>query len=343
MRRTSPLFLLALLPVLSLATPALADDAPPAPDTAKTDKSAAAEELFRQGIQLMKEGKFADACPKLEASNKVSWAPGTTINLADCYEQLGRLASAWAKYLEAEPHFRNRTPPDDRADIAKERAEALYPKLSRINITVPAEAKVAGLTVTRDGDPVDESQWGNGLPVDPGKHVVEVTAPGKKPWRWEAEVGAGGATVSVNVPVLEAQPNEDHDPVAPVDSSMPVQRKVAIGAGAAGVVGLAIGGIFGGLTLGKVGDANKTCTPNGGDSFICDEAGAKLRDEAKGLSTISTVGLIAGGILAAGGVVLWFTAPSGPAPSKEAASRRSLFVAPVVGQGTTGLTAGGKF
>lgn len=345
MRRIQVFAPIALLSVCVSAT-TLAADPPAKPastttpsDTAKTDKSAAAEDLFRQAIELMQAGKFAEACPKLEASNKVSWAPGTTINLADCYEKTGRLASAWAKYLEAEPHFRNRNPPDARADIAKQRAEALYPKLSRINITVPANAKVQGLTITRDGDPVDETQWGTGLPVDPGKHVVLVSAPGKKSWKWEAEVGAGGATVSVNVPVLET---EEKAPETPVETGMPMQRKIAIGAGAGGVLGLALGGVFGGLTLGKVGDANKTCTQVNG-VYQCDAAGAQARDDAKGLSTISTVGFIAGGVLLAGGVVLWLTAPSAGQPSKEKTAARSLWIAPAAGPQITGFSAGGSF
>ena len=345
-------WLAAPVVALSLASPALAQSpagsaAPASPPAsaqpasqAKTDSSVIAQELFDQGLKLMAEGKLAEGCAKLEASNKAAWAPGTTINLADCYEQIGRIASAWAKFLESEPHFRNRTPPDPRADIAKQRAEALYPKLSRLTIEVPAESKVAGLTIARDGDPVDEQQWGTGLPVYPGKHVVEVSAPGKKPWKWEADVGAGGATVSVKVPVLEDAPMVEPPPAA--DTGMPLQKKIAIGVGAAGVVGLVVGGVFGGLTLGKVGDSNKTCTQSAGGVFVCDEPGAKLRDEAGGLSTVSTAALIAGGVLAAGGVVLWVTAPS-TAPAKDTAARRpAIWVAPTFG-GTTGVSAGARF
>jgi hypothetical protein len=359
-------WLAAPLVILSLASPAIAAD-PPAPGAAaapppasgqpaspaKTDGAAVAQTLFDEGIELMKQGKLTEACAKLEASNKAAWAPGTTINLADCYEQSGRLASAWAKFLESEPHFRNRTPPDPRADIAKQRAEALFPKLSRLTIEVPADSKIAGLTITRDGDPVDEAQWGTGVPVDPGTRVVEASAPGKKPWKWEAAVGAGGATVSVKIPPLEAAPVTA--PPATQDTGMPLQRKIAIGVGAAGVVGLAVGGIFGGLTLGKVGDADKTCTPSAGGTFVCDAPGAALRDEAAGLATISTAGLIAGGVLAAGGVVLWLTAPGpgpAPAPAKDTtgqaparrptAARPALWVAPTFGS-TTGFSAGARF
>lgn len=310
-----------------------------------TGKKVIAQELFDQGMALMQEGKFAEACPKLEASNKAEWAPGTTINLADCYERIGRLASAWALFLECEPHFRNRNPPDSRADIARQRADSLYPKLSRIDISVPAGVEVAGLVIKRDGDPVDASQWGTGLPVDPGKHVVEASAPGKKTWRWEADVGAGGATVSVPVPALEDDPTAGPAPPAPGgEPGMPLQKKIALGAGAAGVAGLALGGVFGGLTLGAVGDADRSCTKVDG-TFQCDRAGADLRRQATAFSTASTVGFIAGGVLVAGAVVLWFSAPStAPAkPSKDMARIRKVWLAPAVGAQSAGLSAGGQF
>ncbi|MFO0586699.1 MAG: hypothetical protein U0441_04140 [Polyangiaceae bacterium] len=355
---------LLVVPVLSLAfaSVAFAGDPPkggaaPASEPVKTDAGAAAQDLFDQGIKLMTDGKFAEACPKLEASNRAAWAPGTTINLADCYEHVGRLASAWAKFLEAEPHFRNRTPPDPRADIAKKRAEALYPKLSRVEIDVPDASKAPGLVVKRDGDVVDESQWGNALPVDAGKHVVEVTAPGRVAWKWEADV-QGTTPAKVEVPALVASATASTatatasgaPTTAPTESGMATQKKIAIGAGALGVAGLVLGGVTGVLTLGKVADSNKTCAKLDDGTFRCDAAGGALRDDAKSLSTISTIGFIAGGVLAAGGVVLWLTAPSGapstpdsngPAP-KTASARRSLWISPAIGP-TSGVTVGGDF
>lgn len=344
MRRLPWISLIAVAAASSLAPRALADEtpaaAPSAPAPRETSKKAVAQELFDQGLKLIEEGKLAEACPKLAASNKAEWAPGTTFQLADCYERTGRLASAWALYLECEPHFRNRNPPDQRADLAEQRADSLYPKLSRLLISVPPEANEPGLVVRRDGEVVDGSQWGTGLPVDPGKHVVEASAPGKRTWRWEAEVGAGGATVSVPVPPLESGLT-----TAPGGGSgLPLQKKIAIGAGAAGVVGAALGGLFGGLTLGAVSQADQSCTKVG-DVFQCDATGADLRRSASTYSTVSTVGLVAGGLLVAGGVVLWFTAPSTapPKPSKETTAKRGVWVAPVVGAGSAGLSAGVRF
>jgi hypothetical protein len=51
------------------------------------------------------------------------------------------------------------------------------------------------------------------------------------------------------------------------------------------------------------------------------------------MGTISTIGFIAGGVLAAGGAILFFTAPSGSASS----TGEGAHVAPYVGLGHAGL------
>src|SRR4029078_12277038 len=82
---------IVLATLIASSTPARADRA--------TD-AATAQSLYDEGRQLMEQGKHADACPKLEASQKLDPGPGTQFHLADCYEHIGRTASAWALFLE---------------------------------------------------------------------------------------------------------------------------------------------------------------------------------------------------------------------------------------------------
>src|SRR5690242_6612861 len=62
---------------------------------------AAAQSLFDAAKQLVAQGKHAEACPKFLASFKLDPKPGTAVNLADCYEKTGQIASAWARFQEA--------------------------------------------------------------------------------------------------------------------------------------------------------------------------------------------------------------------------------------------------
>src|SRR5450432_3403221 len=66
-----------------------------APSFARADDSAAAQALFDQGKKAMAALNYAEACPKLEESYRLQEALGTLLNLADCYQRQGKLASAW--------------------------------------------------------------------------------------------------------------------------------------------------------------------------------------------------------------------------------------------------------
>src|SRR5689334_6286435 len=59
-----------------------------------------ARALFRSGRGLVAEGKYEQACPKFEQSLKLDPGLGTKFNLADCYEHLGKTATARTLFLE---------------------------------------------------------------------------------------------------------------------------------------------------------------------------------------------------------------------------------------------------
>jgi hypothetical protein len=274
---------------------------------------ATAEGLFTSGRKLMAAGNYAEACPKLAASQKLDPGVGTMLNLADCYEKSGQTASAWAVFRETISAARS-AGSKDREQLARDRAQALESKLSRITISV-APGQASTVHVTRDGVTVDPAALGTPLPIDPGKHVIEATAPGKKKWSEPIDVGTSGSQISVSVPALADAPASTTATSTDIDVGAAsskggggAQRGVAIAVGALGVAGVVVGTAFGLKAKGDWSDAKAKCSavPNG-----CTTEAVGQGSDAKSAANLSTVGFVVGALGLAGGAVLWFTAPKG--------------------------------
>jgi hypothetical protein len=290
------------------------------------DDKAAAQVLFDEGRKLMDAGKFAEACPKLESSQRLDPGAGTLLNLAACYDKNGQTASAWVTYTDAATASEERHP--DWAKRASERAKALYPKLSKL--TIDLANPPAGAAVKRDGKPVDTGSLGVAMPVDPGHHVIDVTAPGKLPFHSEVDVAAQNADAHVAV-ALEAAPVDqqhvDQQPLKPVEPLPPAdtgrgngQRIAGIVIAGVGVVGVGVGAVFGAIAIGQKNAATPNCSA---DLSRCNSAGKASIDSAFTSATVSTIAFIAGGVLAVTGLIVFIVAPR----SKETASA-SLILGP---------------
>jgi hypothetical protein len=287
-----------------------------------TSDSAAAQALFDQAKQLLADGHAADACPKLEESQRLEPRSGTLINLASCYEQTGRLASAWSKYIEAATAAKASGNPD-RETGARERAAALAPRLSKLTITVaPALKSLAGLEIRRDGVVVREPEWDLALPCDSGDHEITAQAPDHAPFKTKVTVAGEGQTTTVSVPELVAnltRPIDHHDerlypPLAtqPKDG-LGTARTVALVAGGVGVVGVGLGTAFGLMSKAKHDDAAKYC--NGAP--CTDERGVTDGNAAQSDGNISTAMMIVGGVGLTAGITLWLTAPKAGTPAAQ--------------------------
>ena len=118
-------------------------------NAAPSDQKAAAQAMFDKGRALVLQKNFAEACPLLAQSERLDAALGTMLWLADCYENNGQTASAWAQFKEAASVAALRN--DSREAVARRRADALAPKLSHLVIAAPTGRDVPGLDIRRDG------------------------------------------------------------------------------------------------------------------------------------------------------------------------------------------------
>src|SRR4051812_37733696 len=88
-RHTGPLCL-ALACSIALPNVARADEPDPI----------AAEALLSQGFALAEAGNLEAACGMMEASLRLYPSVNTEYYLADCYERIGKAASAWIDFQE---------------------------------------------------------------------------------------------------------------------------------------------------------------------------------------------------------------------------------------------------
>jgi hypothetical protein len=233
---------------------------------ASASQKAAAESLFDDGVRAMKAGHFADACPKLEESERIDPGIGTLLYLGECYERTGRTASAWATFREAASSGQAQGE-TERARVAAARADRLQTGLSKLTVRVaPDTAQLSSLRVTRDNVAVASAQFGIAIPVDPGKYHMIASAEGYESFEADVDIAANGDSKTLDIPALKAAPkaaptvvgvapvvptsptasaSPTTDTTAPVDSVPPAassgQRTAAYITGAIGVVGLGVG------------------------------------------------------------------------------------------------------
>ncbi len=169
-------------------------------------QKAAAESLFDDGVKSMKAGHFADACPKLEESERIDPGIGTLLYLGECYEKTGRTASAWATFREAASTAQAQGELE-RARIAGARADRLQAGLSKLAVRIaPETVQLSSLRVTRDNAPIASTLFGVAIPVDPGKYHIVASADGYDSYEADIEVAANADSKTVDIPALKAAP-----------------------------------------------------------------------------------------------------------------------------------------
>jgi len=321
---------------------------------------AAAQALFDQARELSRQGKFAEACPKLQESNRLDPGIGTQFHLADCYEQSGRIASAWAQFLDVASQARASSQLD-REKAATNRAQKLEPRLPRLLVNVPEGSKTPGLEIRRNGMLVGSAQWGVPLPVDPGEVELTASAPGKQTLRQTLRVEEG-KTASYNLPVLAQgdpaaappdagapapPPAAAPAPLAPTPVAPPDAPAAKSGGNApliltlagVGVVGIGVGTVFALTAKTKYNESKAECDPE--DLNSCSPTGVTLRNDARGKGDIASVGFIVGGVALAGAGIVWLA--SGSSSEKKSAATAHVRATPAIGPNLAALFVQGRF
>jgi hypothetical protein len=282
----------------------------PASARADSEDQAAAETLFKDARDLLRAGQVDEACRKFSESYRLDHAAGTLLNLALCHEKQGKVASAWVEYTQSVALARQ-AGNASREQVASEAAAALEPRLPRLTVTVPDEARLKGLEVIRNQSAIEQGGWGTPLPVDPGDVLIEAHAPGYKPWSTRITLQAGEAK-SVAIPVLAL---DEQTLAASKPSWWTASRRTGAILGAAGVASIAVGSYFGVEALQTKQQAMTQCPSRDGE-VRCNTSGSSLSKTAVEQAWVSdiTIGVGVAAVVAA--VVLVVTGkPNTTAPS----------------------------
>jgi hypothetical protein len=263
-----------------------------------------AQQRFEEGRALLKENRPADAIPKFIASIASEPTLAALLNLADAYERVGKLASAHARFRQAQELAKDKDAV--RSEEARKRAEILEPRLSTITLLPPPS--VEGVRVWIDGVEIPSADWGKPKPYDAGSH--EVIAQDSRGTRRKSMVDLGASAARITVPIdIEPTGGVIAPPPPPPNESSPLGT-VGLVTGGVGVAALITGTITGILALGAASDLKDRCATY--PTCPSDRRGelTDLDDRARTLGTISTVTIVAGAVLVAAGAVLYFTSSS---------------------------------
>ena len=311
---------------------------------ARADKVADAEALFDAARDLAKSGNYQEACPKFEASHELDEQLGTLINIADCYEHTGQIATAWARWEAAREWAKRKG--DDRLDMTTKGVERVAPRLPKLVVRVTNP--VDDLRIVRGDIDLAAPMYGVALPVDPGQVRVRVLR-GEQllEERTVAAVEAQTAELQLDLAAIAAaHPVEESASDQPTSSGPdepydPTHRNIGLIVGAVGAaavltaVGLEIAALV------KKGQAD---SPDSCVNQFCSPEGLDAADSAATFAKVGQWVGIGGLAVLAVGATIFFTAPDDTSDSTdESVAAEAVNLVPWLGPGGAGLVVGGRF
>ena len=290
---------------------------PPSPEKLRADK------LFEDGRNYLAAKEYALACTAFEQSHAADPAIGTLLNLALCYEEWGKLASAYRAYLEAERYAELKF--DDRAKGAHRKVDELAPKAPHLQVDVPADADISTVFLF-DGKEIARKQLSDDVLVDPGPHEIEARVPGRPPKKTTVDLAPGERRrITIDVPRPELK-------VIVTTAPRKTGRLYGgIGLTAGGAIAMGVAGFVALVARDNYADAIAGCP-----ELRCETRAAyDATHGARRRATYMTFVGAGGAVLAAAGVYLMLTSAG------ERTEKRALLL-PVLDGGGLGLAVGGR-
>jgi hypothetical protein len=270
-----------------------------------SDPQTALDEL-KVGYALKLQGNCREALPHLTRSLELDAKPKAALNLADCEQQLGDLVAAQGHAAQGRQLAQQQNDAE-LTGVADEQLAAINERLPRLTVGLMPDAP-AGSAVSRDGVLVDATSLGMPVGVNPGAHMVVVTAPGHAERRYDVTIAEGGReqiSVEPGAPLAAERPKAQ--PAQPARDKSRTSEFLVYGAIGVGGIGLTVG-IATGLAAGSKHSAlQQECQSNGD----CPLSAQGDLDTFHSLRTWSTIAYGVGAAGLIGGAALWLWLPRG--------------------------------
>ncbi|HEY3494248.1 MAG TPA: hypothetical protein VGK73_06165 [Polyangiaceae bacterium] len=317
---------------------------------------AEADRLFEQGKAALRAGDWTRACRSFRDSFEHDASVSTSVKIARCYEHEGKSASALLEYRRALELNRTLSQAPERArelgEVVRRALAELEPKVPRLSARITPAAE--SLEVRLDGRVVPFVA-GEPLLVDPGEHVLSVSAARYREAKLEVSL-APGETREVELQLVAEPPPAAPKAIAPAPApaqkteiaalprpAPPPQAESRPGSsrrtwgfvlGGAGIAALGAATYFGVRTAMLVDEADASCDLDRGE---CDREGGRLIEEAHGTETAAWVLAGVGAAATGAGVVLLLSAPKAARAEAGAAAGLAVRLRP------GGVSFGGRF
>jgi hypothetical protein len=151
-----------------------------------------ARQQFARAEQDEDAGLWRDALDKLRSVLAAKQTAGVQYHIAFCEEHLGQLVAALADYTTAKIKAQSENALDVQRLVGKRLAD-LDPRVPRLTVHLVPDVPNASLTL--DGAALANELFGSAMPVDPGTHRIEASAPDRLSSSVEVTMHERDATV----------------------------------------------------------------------------------------------------------------------------------------------------
>lgn len=295
---------------------------------------AAARELFEHGVQLEEAHDWTGALDVFRKVAAVKRTAAVQFHLGLCLENTGHLVDALNEFTRAEAAAGSDPGADGTriADNSRRHVAELKARIPRVIVRLPPT--VTDATVTLDGVGLAAALVGAALPVEPGAHVLTVTARDRASFRRSFELAerAPPLVIDVTLPLdLATQP-----PAVAAESPPPASSATARPwpwvVGAVGIGALAGGGVMYVLRAGAIDELEAACGSGHSD---CPASKRPVYDRGRTYTWVGDA-LVGVGVAAVGTSIVLFALGAPRAPDGSASVRFVVGGAAPLGCGVVG-------